>query len=261
MKLSPLCLAAATAILSALAAQAGAPAASGAQAEMRGTALEAGSRRPLAGAVAALHSESDAGLHFLTSSDSSGRFLFQTLPAGVYSLEVTLAGYRSAGKKGLEIRPPFRSIIEMALERGAEAGAERPAADGGAGGPPAQGTGEASGIPFAFTLMDREQKPVPEGIVALVALGGDEPRRSAKTDSGGNVSFEGLQPRRYRLTASAPGFLSVRSERIDLSGVTRARVTVILTPYPLDFAGNLEDLLPFEEPLLPYPLPAPDSEP
>jgi hypothetical protein len=87
--------------------------------------------------------------------------------------------------------------------------------------------------------------------VALVPVSGDGDRHFARTDAGGRVEFSQVAARRYRLTASAPGFLSVRTEQLILGGGQVERVAVILTPYPLDFSGSLEDLLPPEEPLPP----------
>lgn len=235
-----------------------------AQAELRGTALESGTRRPLTGAVATLHSESDPGSHYLTSSDPAGRFVFQGLPAGAYSLEVSLAGYRTARKAALEVRPPFRSIIEVLLEAGPDpapaagpppsplAGEEREPGAGAAGsGAAARGPAEGSQGALTVTLWDREQRPVPEGLVALVPADGEGERRTGRTDASGRIEFAALPSLRYRLTASAPGYLTVRADRLALERGSAARVSVILTPYPLDFAGSLEDLIPPEEPLRP----------
>lgn len=236
------------------------PAPSAPTAEMRGSALESGTRRPLAGAVATLYSDSEKGAHYLTSSDPSGRFLFRGLPAGTYTLEVALPGYRTARKHALEVRPPFRSIVEVVLEPGsdAEAGAPAGAPPGARGSEPAGATGAApegepagAGAPLIVTLTDREQRPVPEALVALVPVDGEGERRTARTDAAGRVEFESLPPRRYRLTASAPGYLTVRTERLALAEGSAARVAIILTPYPLDFTGSVEDLLPPEEPLPP----------
>ncbi len=230
-----------------LAGQAWSAPAAGARAEMRGTALESGTRRPLTGAVATLHADAERGAHYLTSTDPSGRFVFQGLPPGSYSLEVSLAGYRTARKDGLDVRPPFRSIIEVILPPGPDedgAGVPAPAAPG------SEGAGAATAS-LTVTLTDQEQRPVPEGQVVLVSLQAKGERRVGRSDEQGRLEFEALPAQRYRLTASAPGFLTVRTERLTLGGETQARVAVTLTPFPLEFGGNLEDLLPPEEPLPP----------
>lgn len=221
------------------------------QSEVRGTALEQGSRRPLTGAIATLHCESEKGLTFLTSTDPAGRFVFHGLPPGAYSLEVSLAGYRTGHKGALDVRPPFRSIIEVLLEAGADPGSSVPDAGADAAPPAAAGEAAAADATLTVMLLNREQQPVPEGVVALVPVAGEGDRRFARSDAGGRVEFGSVPARRYRLTVSAPGFLSVRTEKLVLGGAPAERVAVILTPYPLDFAGSLEDLLPPEEPLPP----------
>lgn len=215
-------------------------------AEMRGTVMETGTLRTLTGAVAMLSTGEEGAARYLTSTDSDGRFEFHGLPAAAYTLEVSLAGYRVGRKGALQVRPPFRSIVALYLERGADPGGAEPAASPGA----AEG-GSAGGAPLTVTLSDRERKPIPEGLVAVVPVDGEGERRYGRTDAAGQIEFESLPPRRYRLTAGAPGYLTVRSERIALGGSAPASVAVILTPYPLNFAGSLDDLLPPDEPLLP----------
>jgi hypothetical protein len=229
---------------------------------MRGTVMETGTLRTLTGAVAMLSAGEDAAARYLTSTDSDGRFEFHGLPAGAYTLEVSLAGYRVGRKGALQVRPPFRSIVALYLERGAATQGAEPAARPGsaAGGPSAPSAGgapgaqegvAAGGAPLTVTLSDRERKPIPEGLVAVVPVEGEGERRYGRTDAAGRIEFESLPPRRYRLTAGAPGYLTVRSERIALGGSAPASVAVILTPYPLNFAGSLDDLLSPDEPLLP----------
>ncbi|MEE9218867.1 MAG: carboxypeptidase regulatory-like domain-containing protein [Acidobacteriota bacterium] len=219
--------------------------AASARAEMRGSTLEAGTRQPLAGAVATLHSRAQDSHHYITSSDTEGRFLFHNLPRGTYDLEVTLLGYRTGRKNKLEIRPPFRSIIEVLLE---------PGSDPPPVGAPVRVAESRQRTSLQVLLNDRKQRPILEGLVSLEPLDGAGERRSGRTDPSGRIAFENQATGRYSLVASAPGFLSVRAEEISLGSEAPSRVAIILTHYPLDFAGNLEDLLPLEEPLLPQRL-------
>lgn len=230
-------------------------------AEMRGVALEAGSRRPLTGAVAALHSLVDPGRYFYTSADAGGRFALQNLPAGRYLLEVNLDGYLTARKEGIEVRPPFRSIIEVLLERapalgGPASGAsasrspspDSPSAGDSTGGVRAPAAGEPARL--RVTLVDGGLRPVPEALVAVTPAGGGE-REIRISDASGRAEFDRLAARDYRLTAAAAGFLTVRAEGLALPPGAPAEVAVTLIPYPLDFKGAIEDLLPPEEPLPP----------
>ncbi len=219
--------------------------------EMRGTALEAGKHTPLTGAVVMLYSQVEDGTHYLTSSDPQGHFLFHSLSRGTYDLEVTLPGYRTGRKTDLQVRPPFRSIVEVLLEPGAEPETSPTPVDTPAVAADEEIPERGKGVVLTLQLTGPDNEPVPEGLTSLVPLSFGGNRRYERSDLQGNVSFTGQPPGRYRLVASAPGYLTVRSERIDLAPGGVSHVIVILTPYPLDYAGNLEDLLPPEEPLLP----------
>ncbi len=222
-----------------------------ARSEMRGTVFESGKRTSLTGAVAMLYSRADNGAHYLTSSDPQGRFMFHSLSRGTYDLEVTLPGYRTGRKINLQVRPPFRSIVEVLLEPGAEPDTPPAPVDTTAVAANEEILEEENGIALTLQLTGPENEPVPEGLASLVPLSFEGNRRYERSDLQGKVTFTALRPGRYRLVASAPGYLTVRSERIDLTPGGISHVIVILTPYPLDYAGNLEDLLPPEEPLLP----------
>jgi hypothetical protein len=232
-------------------AAAAAGASAQAPAEMRGAALEAGTRRPLTGAVAALHSLGEPGRHFFTSADAGGRFSLQNLPAGRYLLEVSLEGYLTVRKDALEVRPPFRSIIEVLLERAPPSAA--PASGSSSTAPPAAGAQApeaAEPARLRVTLVDGGLKPVPEGLVAVTPAAGGE-RQIRITDASGRAEFDRLPARDYRLTAAAAGFLTVRADSLALPAGAPSEVAVTLTPYPLDFKGAIEDLLPPEEPMPP----------
>ena len=222
--------------------------------EMRGTALESGKHTPLTGAVVMLYSQVENGTHYLTSSDPQGRFLFHSLSRGTYDLEVTLPGYRTGRKTDLQVRPPFRSIVEVLLEPGAEPETPPAPVDTPVGAADEDIPEGENGVSLTLQLTGPNNEPVPEGLASLVPLSFGGSRRYERSDLQGNVSFAGQRPGRYRLVASAPGYLTVRSERIDLALGEISHVIVILTLYPLDYAGNLEDLLPPEEPLLPQRL-------
>jgi hypothetical protein len=58
--------------------------------------------QPVAGAeVVAIHSET--GLTQITRADSQGEYYFGSLPRGLYSLKVGMAGYRGVEKQGIEL--------------------------------------------------------------------------------------------------------------------------------------------------------------
>ena len=58
--------------------------------------------KPLAG-VTLVATHSGTGLVQTTTSDSEGRYYFGSLPRGLYSLTVQMAGYQGLEKRGIEL--------------------------------------------------------------------------------------------------------------------------------------------------------------
>jgi hypothetical protein len=176
----------------------------------------------------------------VTTTDARGAFKFDGLEDGRYRCEIARDGFVAVVKDDVELRAPFRAVVEVAMVRAAAGGAP----------PPAPAIAPAGGAPVALrgVVRDRAGKGSGEIRVTVTREDGAEDPREAVTTAAGEFAFEGLTPARWHVEIQGAGLLPVRTT-LGISEDVSLRA--VLVPQPADHAPQVEDLLPREEPVPP----------
>jgi hypothetical protein len=215
-------------------------------------------KKPMAGCMVQLSSRGEGATLRVTGTDEKGHYVFKDLPAGVYDIEVAASGDVSRQKGKIEVRPPFRNIIDFefgprAEDRwGAAQIGEAPKKATGAVAVPTQAE-SAPGepvkmVPVRGTFLDTQKRPIPEVSVMLLSLAGTKALQAFSGEDGTFLIPE-VQPGRYRVLVSAPGYVSLDLKTVVVSATSGLNLGLSLVDYPLNFKSKPEDRLPQEEPL------------
>lgn len=225
-----------------------------------GTVYDA-QKRPIVGSMVQLTSRGQDGMLRVTGTNENGHYVFKDLPAGTYDIEVGTLADVTRRKERIEVRPPFRNIVDFemgpqegdkyrqdaaarlaeVLEKKRAAGQAGPAGAAAPGGP-------AAAVTVRGTFVDAQRRPIPEVSVMLLALEG---KGTFQTFSGvdGTFSLPAVPPGRYRVLVASPGYVSIDLKAVDVSPASGLNLSLSLVDYPLNFKGRTEDRLPPEEPL------------
>ncbi len=172
---------------------------------------------PLAGAHiwASPHRDSP-GPDASATTDADGRFQLSGMPPGTYDLRVSVRPVGRIHRRRVVL--PADSEIEIALQTGSVAGRVVRADDG---------------------------SPIPSAWVRFVAVGHDRPDENGEvvyisherfagvqTDAGGRLAVERLEEGRWRLEASAEGFVPGTAELTIADGNAVEDLTMELVPTP-----------------------------
>ncbi len=219
-------------------------------------------KKPIVGCMVQLTSRGQGGMLRVTGSDEKGHYVFKDLPAGTYDIEVGTAEDLTRRKERIEVKPPFRNIVDFeigprtegqgrhdvsaallreALKKKASAGQPGP---GGAAVP----ADSAGTVPVRGTFVDAQKRPIPEVSVMLLSLEG---KGTFQDFSGvdGTFSLPAVPPGRYRVLVASPGYVSIDLKAVDVFPAKGLNLSLSLVDYPLNFKGRTEDRLPPEEPL------------
>ena len=219
-------------------------------------------KKPMAGCMVQLSSRGEGATLRVTGTDEKGHYVFKDLPAGIYDIEVAVSGGVSRQKGRIEVRPPFRNIVDFEMGPHADdpAGRAAPIAEairkaaGGAAPGGAQGESAPEApvkmVPVRGTFLDSQKRPVPEVSVMLLSLEG---AKALQTFSGEDGTFliPEVAPGRYRVLVASPGYVSLDLKSVVVSPVIGLNLGLSLVDYPLNFQSKPEDRLPQEEPLQP----------
>lgn len=177
----------------------------------------------------------DRTLLWLTTTDGKGFFVLDRLPEGAYRVEVRRDGYAPVVKDRVELRFPFRAVVEVTLA--AESGRRVAAA-------PPQG----NRIRLSGKATVRGASPLPEARVRLVRPGGGDDPRSVLTRGDGTFALADVPAGKWRIEVHGAGYLPVRA---DLDLASDASIEAVLVPQPAIYVAPALDLLPQEEPIPP----------
>ena len=189
----------------------------------------------------------DRDIIYLTTTDDSGTYYFENLPAGNFVLAALAEGMSPGRYEDVDVRPPFRSILDFRLVPVATAGAAAAPADEGMA-PPA---GAATGVVEVRGLVLAEKDAaLPDAEVAFA--GGPPPgHRLVFSRQDGRLFLPDLPAARYELRVTAPGTIPIRVPDVVVRPGRLLELAIRLVDYPVEMAARRGVILPPEEPLPP----------
>ena len=224
--------------------------------------------KPAVGWMVELSSKGQDAMLRVTGTNEKGEYVFKDLPAGVYDIEIG-AGTEGSKKKGkIEVRPPFRNIVdfqigpdgdksaaganplEVVLKKRVPGGAPGSTAPSGA--PAAEPPGM---VPVRGLFLDSDKRPIAEVQVTFAALEGRGIYQAASGDDG-IFTIPAVLPGSYRVQVTSPGYVALELKSVEVSPGSGLNLSLSLVDYPLNFKGRPEGQAPREE-----PLPAPPERP
>lgn len=197
-----------------------------------------GRRTPAVGATVSVRPEGGATPVRLTTTDEKGRFRFDGLADGAYRADFRRDGLEPVVKSGIEVRFPFRTVIEIAMKKG-----EAPSG----GGPPAPPAGAASHT-LRGVVSILGAGPAPETRVRLLRTDGSHDPRFALTGADGTFTIFELPGGPWRIEILGAGYLPIRAD-LEIAG--DVAVEARLAGQPADYLPPPLDLLPQERPVPP----------
>lgn len=206
---------------------------------LQGTAI-LGRSRPVAGATVLAAARSGPARIFVTSTDGRGTFLLDNVPEGAYDVEFLRDGLEAVRKEKVEVRAPFRAIVEVTM-RAASASA-----------PPARveraPAAEAGTLTLGGHASGRDGQPLSDVRVRIVRRDAAEDPREVRSGADGSFEVGSLAPGEFELDSGGLGVLPVRARfRLQESGQLR----LVLVSQPTVYEPSPLELLPPEEPIPP----------
>lgn len=208
---------------------------------LQGSALQ-GRRDPVVGATVLVRPEGDTSDRvYLTTTDEKGRLRIEDLPNGDYLVVFTKEGYGTVTKRNVEVKFPFRPVVEVSMAPLAGDPAGRSAASPGA----------AGRFDLHGTVALRNGEQVPEVSVRMVRTDGSIDPRNYRTAADGSFHATGLPAGEYNVEMLGVGFLPLRTT---VSVNAETAMFAYLIGQPADYDSSPLDLAPPEVPVAPQGL-------
>ena len=211
-----------------------------------------GRRRWVTGAAVVATPESGEARIFVTATNDKGAYRFEAIPEGIYRVMLLKHGLEPVIKPKVELRFPFRAVVEVEMEPASGATpAEVLAAT-------TSSLGTTAGLDGR--ILDRVGEPIGEVRVRLTRTDGSVDPRDAVSDEDGEFAVTNLLPGKWKLEVLGAGYLPIRVP-VSLSGEGELRA--VLIPQPASYEPQPLDLMPPELPIPPPPLepePAPSGD-
>ncbi|TDI32081.1 MAG: carboxypeptidase regulatory-like domain-containing protein [Acidobacteria bacterium] len=250
----------ASALAAEIAAAPSPPPLAGGRGRIKGTVSGSGRSRLTAARVMARVALDDRDIIYLTTTDHSGTYYFENLPAGIFVLEALAEGMATGRYDDVRVRPPFRSILDFRLVPGdTTAATATPAVEVPDSANPVMDVVQVRGLVLAEGDM-----PLPDAEIAFA--GGPPPgHRLVLSRQNGRLFLPDLPAALYELRVTAPGTIPIRVPGVLVRPGRPLELTIRLVDYPVEMAAQRGVILPPEEPLPPrryLTIPAaPDPDP
>jgi hypothetical protein len=189
------------------------------------------------GAMVVVQRPEEPSVYYLTTSGGDGKFFVDGLPDGDYTVRLNREGYASEVKTGIQLKYPFRAVVEVTMEPGQP--------DLSAAESQASATGE-------FALGGLIRSAAGEGLdeisVRIVRQDGAVDPRTLRTPEDGAFLFDGLSSGEWRLEVVGIGYLPV-NQRLMLNA--DSAIVIQLVEQPPDYVPSPLELMPPEAPIAP----------
>jgi len=204
--------------------------------KLQGRARESRTR-DVVGAMVVVQRTADPSMYYLTTSGGDGAFFVDRLPDGDYTVRLNREGYTSEVKTGIQLKYPFRAVVEVTMEPGQP--------DLSAAGDPATG-GRA--IDIRGSVNGAAGNGLGEISVRIVRQDGSVDPLIVRTPEDGAFRFDAVPAGEWRLEIIGIGYLPV-NQRLMLN--SDSAVTVQLIEQPPDYVPSPIELMPPEAPIVP----------
>ena len=204
--------------------------------KLQGRARESRTR-DVVGAMIVVQRETDPSTFYVTTSGGRGEFFVDQLPDGDYTVRLNREGYNSEVKKGIQLKYPFRAVVEVTMEPG------EPDLGAAADSPVAVGEIDLAGL-----IRSVDGEGLGEISVRFVRQDGTVDPLSVRTPEDGAFRFNGLPAGEWRLEVVGIGYLPVH-QRLMLSA--DSAIAVQLVEQPPDYVPSPIELMPPEAPIAP----------
>jgi hypothetical protein len=199
-------------------------------------------RTDVIGATVIVRPQADRAKLYLTSSGEDGEFRIDDLPDGEYSILLTREGFEPVFKNGVELRFPFRAVVELTMTPGgSEAQIEQTAAE-------SSGAATTAQVTVLGRILERGTGPLEEVRVRFTNPAGKQDPRSLRTRDDGSFEMADLVPGAWRVEILGVGFLPLR-QVVDLRENTE--LTIYLVRQPAGYEPSPLELMPPEQPIPP----------
>ena len=193
--------------------------------------------RDVVGAMVLVQRTADPSRYYLTTSGGDGAFFVDRLPDGDYTVRLNREGYASEVKTGVQLKFPFRAVVEVTMEPGQP--------DLSAAGDPVTG---ASAIDLHGSVIAAAGNGLGEISVRIVRQDGSVDPLVVRTPKDGAFRFDAVPAGEWRVEIVGIGYLPV-NQRLMFN--TDSAVTVQLIKQPPDYVPSPLELMPPEAPIVP----------
>ncbi len=193
--------------------------------------------RDVVGAMVLVQRTADPSKFYLTTSGGDGAFFVDGLPDGDYTVRLNREGYASEVKTGVQLKFPFRAVVEVTMEPGQP--------DLSAAGDPVTG---ASAIDLHGSVIAAGGNGLGEVSVRIVRQDGSVDPLIVRTPKDGTFRFDAVPAGEWRLEIVGIGYLPVNQRLMFNSD---SAVTVQLIRQPPDYVPSPLELMPPEVPIVP----------
>lgn len=204
--------------------------------KLQGRARESRTR-DVVGAMVLVQRMADPSMFYLTTSGADGTFFVDRLPDGDYTVRLNREGYASEVKTGIQLKYPFRAVVEVTMEPGQP--------DLSAAGDPPSGNRT---IDLRGSVAAAGGNGLGEISVRIVRQDGTVDPVIVRTPEDGAFSFDRLPSGEWRLEVVGIGYLPV-NQRLMLN--SDSAVAVRLVKQPPDYVPSPLELMPPEAPIVP----------
>jgi hypothetical protein len=187
---------------------------------------------------------------YLTSTDEEGTWRLNNIPEGNYRVEIFKEGFNYIEKKSVEVRFPFKTIVELQALPSMKAVGDILRWGGQTNRMSSQQPGSrgSNSCNFRGKVSAKDGTPILDAEIILKELNREANPLKAFSGSDGSFVLEKVRAGFYKLFVLTPGYLPLRFIAI-IQEDTYLEATMLLQP--LNYQATPSELLPSEEPIPP----------
>ncbi len=187
---------------------------------------------------------------FLTSTDMDGKWSLDNLPEGNYVVELFKEGFQYIEKRSVEIRFPFKTVIELQANPSMETlgNIRRWGLKHEEKISQSDESEEGGKYIIQGTISAKEGTPIIDAEIKIRNISREVNPYKVYSRAAGEFTLEKLQKGHYEFLIMMPGYLPIHTI-IEIDSNVDIIATMLLQP--LNYEATPSELLPLEEPIHP----------